>query len=488
MIPQNLRRKHILEAASEILKEGVPRKNRATKYLLVLNGIGLPPKYIISLANTFANGEIIPTSVFSGGRETNSFLRGLGFEVVTISPPRTDLQTASSPVRPTTQEHQATPKQKKPLTGKHTGERCTRCKRTVELMLRRLFGDVIQNHQFELGSKPDDYESPTVRENLSKIFGSLQEQRGHKKFVRAAKLPKVDYFVPEPGFVLEFDESQHFTESRRIALSSYPHNLPVGFDRRKWIKLAVKLDAKDFDPPYRDEQRAWYDTLRDFLPLLANLQPTVRLYASETQWCTLNPENRSDVEKFKRYLPAELLTSVRRPCEGYLVRVYHDPDPLLARIIISGDWTGDVKEARTLLHEVCNSWPGEKAVQFLCTCGGFLNFDWPTEATLSDGSGGPLSDALYGRLIHAAEAVCRELLTAELRRSLAQHTDFLTLGVDSFKEKISFSSTQIRTPDNRAPSPAHNRFAADLEERMEPTDEYLRVNYHLCGNRAVLED
>jgi hypothetical protein len=29
--------------------------------------------------------------------------------------------------------------------------------------------------------------------------------------------------------------------------------------------LCEEINAKDNYPPYRDEQRAWYDTLRDFL-------------------------------------------------------------------------------------------------------------------------------------------------------------------------------------------------------------------------------
>ena len=40
----------------------------------------------------------------------------------------------------------------------------------------------------------------------------------------------------------------------------------------------------------RDEQRAWYDTLRDLVPSIMGLQPTVRLYASDQVWCSLDPD------------------------------------------------------------------------------------------------------------------------------------------------------------------------------------------------------
>jgi len=47
--------------------------------------VGLDPgsgQMLISLANKFANGnELLPTE-FSGGLETNNFLKKLGFEIV----------------------------------------------------------------------------------------------------------------------------------------------------------------------------------------------------------------------------------------------------------------------------------------------------------------------------------------------------------------------------------------------------------------------
>jgi hypothetical protein len=52
----------------------------------------------------------------------------------------------------------------------------------------------------------------------------------------------------------------------------------LGFDKRKWIELCDQINAHDNYPLFRDEQRAWYDTLRDFLPTIKPLLPTVRLY------------------------------------------------------------------------------------------------------------------------------------------------------------------------------------------------------------------
>ena len=108
--------------------------------------------------------------------------------------------------------------------------------------------------------------------------------------------------MPDSRCILEFDESQHFTLPRKVALEHYPEELALGFDRKMWIDLCVRIDSKDSDPPYRDEQRAWYDTLRDFLPELEGLNPTARIFAKDFEWCNLDPSNPLDVEKFKSLL------------------------------------------------------------------------------------------------------------------------------------------------------------------------------------------
>ena len=72
----------------------------------------------------------------------------------------------------------------------------------------------------------------------------------------------------------------------------------------RWAFICDKTRATDNDPRYKDEQRAWYyDTIRDFLPeLTGDLKPTVRLYSEEMQWCSLNPNNPDDIEKFKNII------------------------------------------------------------------------------------------------------------------------------------------------------------------------------------------
>ena len=56
------------------MDEGVPERRSSTRFSLSNEGKYYPPKYVISIANIFANGEEYSPSLFSGGDETNIFL------------------------------------------------------------------------------------------------------------------------------------------------------------------------------------------------------------------------------------------------------------------------------------------------------------------------------------------------------------------------------------------------------------------------------
>lgn len=272
MIPKNIEREHVIKAIEEIKRNGIPTGRNSKKFLLKFNGQYYPPKYVISLANKYANGEVLNFAQFNGGKETNDFLRNLGFSIIERS---------------------------KAI---HQGERCQKCKETIKKLLKKIYGRVEENYKFKVGTLPEDFKNTLYYSELKKIFEKLQNHKGHRDFVKAKTLPNCDFFIPNPGFIVEFDESQHFTLPRKITLEEYPTNLELGFSKEKWIRLCEKIDTKDNNPPYRDEQRAWYDTLRDFLPVILDLNPTVRLFAEDFVWCSLDPENPRDVEKFKKII------------------------------------------------------------------------------------------------------------------------------------------------------------------------------------------
>lgn len=424
IIPKNINQAHVIKAIREIDKNGVPKGRKSKKFQLFYYGKYYPPKYIISLANRYANGVELEPLEFSGGQETNNFLKKLGFEVEFQSS-RKFLELIHI--------------QRKMCKGRELGhnERCPECKNTIKRMLGKIYGGVEVNYKFKVGTKPEDYEGIPFYSQLKAIFSKLQKFRGYKRFVRVLTLPRCDFFVPNPGFIVEFDETQHFTASRRIALSMYPESFKLGFDRENWIKLCERINAKDNDPPYRDEQRAWYDTLRDFIPVVRGLNPTIRLFSKDFQWCSLNPEVAADEEKFMEILEG-------RKSE-WNIEIRADHHPSLARLIIAGDWNGDLQVTRKLLNSICEKWPKIKKIDCLITCGGFLIFDWPDSLPIIGDNKNPNQQAV-NCLIDEAEKQCNLLLQDGLYEKLKEHTDYMTLGVDSYNKKISLTKNYISQP------------------------------------------
>lgn len=422
MIPRNIKKEHILKALGYMKNHGIPSGRNSKKFILEHEGQHFPPKYTISLANKYANGKELESEHFSGGKESNHFLRSLGFKALNISDSEkpNDTMVAKS-------------KKKAPSKTIHN-ERCKDCKETIGRMLEKIYGEVFCNYKIDTGSTPDFFMDYSNYKDLNRIYEKLQSYRGYKHFVRAKKLPHCDFFMPDPGFVLEFDESQHFTKPREIALKNYPSYLNLGYDRDKWIDRCASLKKKDNNPPFRDEQRSWYDTLRDFLPVLIGLNPTVRLFAGERHWCEMDPENEADRKLFQRIV------------EGISIndhfRVFEDPSPFIARIIIGGEWDGDSNEARGLLETVWNNWPEGKKANCLITCGAFLTFDWPKSLDYVDDNIYP-DKTVLNTLTSVAEKRCRELMNRGMLKKMSKISRYMTIGIDSKKPKISFSSTPI---------------------------------------------
>jgi hypothetical protein len=91
MIPKNISREHILKAMQQIDNSTprIPSEREATKYYLFHNDKTYPPKYVISIANKFANGRELDPHSFNGGGETNRVLERLKFQIQEIAHPQT---------------------------------------------------------------------------------------------------------------------------------------------------------------------------------------------------------------------------------------------------------------------------------------------------------------------------------------------------------------------------------------------------------------
>ena len=181
-------------------------------------------------------------------------------------------------------------------------ERCRDCKKQVLELLTAIYGECRVSHSFPWPTHPTHYDGTAVGEALERIHEGLRRLRGHENFIRTEQMPPCDYYLPGPGIILEFDESQHFTRPRLAALNLYPLDLKVGFSIGRGIDLCRRIDAKDDEPVDRDERRSWYDTLRDLLPILHGLKPTLRLYSEAFQWCSLRSDSAENRKTFQSFL------------------------------------------------------------------------------------------------------------------------------------------------------------------------------------------
>jgi len=292
-------------------------------------------------------------------------------------------------------------------------------------MLRAIYGDVRQHEKIYLGTKPDDYLGKPFHSDLSLIYSALENHRDFRDFVQAQYVTP-DFYIPNPGFVVECDESQHFTKPRKISLENYPNDKKVGFLKQQWIARCEELDKHDNDPPSRDEKRAWYDTLRDFLPEIKGFLPTVRLYYKEMDWCRLDPNNATDQESFKKIISEKQSHAA--------LEVIIDSNPKFARVIICGPWEGNPTRAKSLMGDIIDKWPNQDRVTFFVTPGAFLRFPWPEHFPIQEDNLHPSNESL-NLLRDAARKQCNLFLDENLRHALAEHADYLTIGIDSTDER-----------------------------------------------------
>lgn len=173
---------------------------------------------------------------------------------------------------------------------------CRACKERVRELLAATYGDCRAGHQFPWPARPEDYVTTVIGTSLELIRNALGDWRGQRNFIKSARVPPCDFYVSDPPFILEFDESQHFSRARLITLQLYPKMMPLGFSFSHWQELCREINAQDNQPIDRDERRAWYDVLRDLVPIIYGFKPTVRLYAGDYAWCAVDPTEAKDRE------------------------------------------------------------------------------------------------------------------------------------------------------------------------------------------------
>lgn len=82
MIPHQITKELVEEAIARIDRDGIPAGRESHKYDLLHRGKRYPPKLVVAIAARLATGRELSSEEFGGGEETNTFLRGIHFEVV----------------------------------------------------------------------------------------------------------------------------------------------------------------------------------------------------------------------------------------------------------------------------------------------------------------------------------------------------------------------------------------------------------------------
>ncbi len=158
-------------------------------------------------------------------------------------------------------------------------------------LLRKRFGQVVKERKFDWLLAPSNCSAVSdFPIDYRKIVKSLCGHRGRTGFCTVrpcdAKL-SCDFVVEGRKLIIEYDEKQHFTAPRKIALRHYPPDVVLPYSSSDWMEYCDKIDAHDNDPTYRDEQRAFYDSVRD-IEAFRHGWTLLRIKAGDVDWKTAN--------------------------------------------------------------------------------------------------------------------------------------------------------------------------------------------------------
>jgi len=249
-------KEHVEKAIIYYLKAR-PEHSKARSAFLIHDGIKLPAKFILRLAHKEATGYLPPSETLTGGRASVRILTNLGFNAIYE---KVEGRTNRNPVKNAR---------------------------------RSAFKDILENHfgKVEMEKKfpeiriPDLSNRSLMNAELRLILDRIESFREMKikKWNTNGKL-SFDFFIPAKNIVIEFDERQHFTLPRAVSLRTYPKSATLGFDKEKWVRLCEEINAGDNSPEYRDEQRAFYDSIRDIMATRIGLKPVIRIYEADVLW------------------------------------------------------------------------------------------------------------------------------------------------------------------------------------------------------------
>jgi hypothetical protein len=252
-----IRKEHVLAAIEKYLSAPM-NHHPAKSAFLIYKDHKLPAKFILRLAFEIATGHMPHPETLTGGKASIRVLQGLGFDNAIY--------------------------EKRNVVGGKRNEVKSARREALRKTLSELWGPVEVEKKIQGISVPDLKNRSDIDPTLQIILQRLEDYRqisiqGKKHWVLA-----FDFILPRIGVAIEYDERQHFTPLRATALRAYPSKIKLGFDKERWIQLSEEIRAGDNSPIYRDEQRAFYDSVRDILAPRMGLKPVVRIFEEDVKW------------------------------------------------------------------------------------------------------------------------------------------------------------------------------------------------------------
>jgi hypothetical protein len=413
-----------------------------------MNGRTYPAKFIRGLAYRLATGvELDPNRDYSGGAETARFFQGLGLATSASAAPVAATPPPDSPPPPVpTLVTPTSPRKYEPQ------------KQALFDVLKKRFGTVECEAEFSWLVVPS---KDQLKEPLASIFQALQEMRGFSNFAGAGRSLRCDFYISQERLIVEYDERQHFTIQRAKALKLYSSDISLEFDRQEWIKTCNSIKASDPNPPYRDEQRAFYDSLRDILAARNGVR-LIRLRYGNFDWTGTG----ADEQLSKVLASGQALVS--QPAAGPTVQAASSPavDQIRKVALVSHDYNVtdsrgmyDYSEHFARINKLCDEEGCDTILYALYT--------WDRDSAVPRNH-----DSIFGGL-------------ANVRRVILE----VGQPPDSYKH------VEVWLRGQQAPMLAHQRFARSLDHdhnkrhfvRDLPTRQMADAALMICGESNIVK-
>lgn len=282
---KNITKEDVVKAIA-LFDDGNYKFSSPKNTFLVFNGKKYPAKFIRKMAYEVAFDEEVSLNDFSGGTETERFFIKLGFEIQRVGEIKYEnhLKQDADKQRGVTinKVREATANREKKV-NLHVSHQ----KNALQIILQKKLGLMETEKKLDCIKVPSLSNLPLEYEE---IYSNLLQYSNEGKIREGLLLP-CDIYHEKHKLIVEYDERQHFTLPRRITLENYPDSIRLNFPRRDWIEQCININAKDGNPPGRDNIRAFYDCVRD-VEAAKNGFRLVRIKHGDFDWENYDENNK----------------------------------------------------------------------------------------------------------------------------------------------------------------------------------------------------